>query len=53
MRYALNPRNYTNYIMQKKNLNKNIGNFLKTNQLLKILNYKYIMTILFFSKKIK
>jgi hypothetical protein len=43
MIYAPNPKNYTNYIMQKKKYIY-IGKFLETNQLLKILNYKYLMT---------
>jgi hypothetical protein len=42
MIYVVDPKNYTNYIMN--NNNKNIGIFLEINQLSKILNYKYLMT---------
>jgi hypothetical protein len=30
MIYALNPKNYTNYIMQNKKIQKNIGKNLQT-----------------------
>jgi hypothetical protein len=30
MIYALNPNNYTNYIMQNKQIKKNIGKKLET-----------------------
>jgi hypothetical protein len=41
--HALNPKNYTNYIMQNI-FKKYIGKKLGTNELLKLLNYKYLMT---------
>ncbi len=40
---VLNPKNYTNYIMQNKNNKKNIGKEFR-NQNLKLLNYKDLLT---------